>query len=276
MAQYGPLYAQAARACCCITVFLKDDLISEGTGFAISQDGAIFTAAHVVTGRIPIRESDYRDPQLRIYAKFPSLPLAEYRVAICGIHITVDAFNENVQIDQALLLPSSPVRLPYSPFTIGSPPRLGEEVFFAGYSDELEIPFRVDRIVKPEVVGASEFLEAMKHGYRADMTGPMIKRGVVGNVRRIGTYEAQTNTEIECEVFYVDNSIHSGASGGPFVNHQGQAIGVIVQRATTSAAQSSDPKLLVPSGATVGLGLQTIPAMYRRLNGGEVREIGVR
>jgi Trypsin-like peptidase domain len=267
MTLYEPLYTQAARACCCITVFLKDELISEGTGFAISQDGAVFTAAHVVTGRMPIQERDYRDPQLRIFAKFPSLPLLELRVAVCGIHITVDAFNEKVQIDQALLLPSSPVQFPFPPFTIGSPPSLGEEVFFAGYSDELEIPFRVDRIVKPEVAGASEFLEAMKRGYRADMTGPMIKRGVVGNVRRISTCEVRTNAEIECEVFYVDNSIHSGASGGPFLNRQGQAVGVIFQRATTSAAQSSDPRLLVPSGATVGLGLQTIPAMYRKLNG---------
>lgn len=267
MAMYEPIYTQAARACCCITVFLADELISEGTGFAISKDGAVFTAAHVVTGRMPIRESDYRDPELRIYAKFPRLPLAEYLVAICGIHITVDAFNQSVQIDQALLLPSRPVQFPFEPFTIGSPPHLGEEVLFAGYSDELELPFLVDRIVKPEVPGASEFLQAMKRGYRADMTGPMIKRGVTGNVRRIGTYEARTNTEIECDVFYVDNSIHSGASGGPFFNRQGQAVGVIVQRATTSAAQSSDARLLVPSGATVGLGLQTIPVMYRRLNG---------
>ena len=264
---YEALYTQIARACCCITVFLADELISEGTGFAISQDGALFTAAHVVTGRVPIRESDYRDPAVKVFAKFPNLPVIEYRVAICGIHITVNAFSEQVQIDQALLLPASVVQLPFPPFTIGAPPRLGEEVFFAGYSDELELPFRVDKLVRPETSGAKEFLEAMHRGYRADMTGPLIKRGVTGNVRRVSTFEASTNTEIECEVFYVDNSMHSGASGGPFVNRSGQAVGVIVQRATTSAAQSSDPKLLVPSGATVGLGLQTLPAMYRRLSG---------
>ena len=163
------------------------------------------------------------------------------------------------------MLPAAPVLFPFEPFTIGVPPRLGEEIFFAGYSDELESPFRVERLLKPETSGAREFLEAMQRGYRADMTGPLVKRGVIGNARKICTSEAATNMEIECEVFYADNSMHSGASGGPFVNRRGQAVGVIVQRATTSAAQSSDPSLLVPSGSTVGLGLQTIPAIYRWL-----------
>ena len=266
-AMYEALYTQISRACCCITVFLGDEIISEGTGFAISQDGALFTAAHVVTGRMPIREADYKDPAIKVFAKFPGVSLIEYKIAICGIHITVDAFTQNPQIDQALLFPTTSVNLPFSPFTIGAPPRLGEEVFFAGYSDELELPFRIEKLVRPEIHGAKSFLEAMQRGYRADMTGPLIKRGVTGNVRRIGTFEAATNTEIECEIFYVDNSMHSGASGGPFVNRNGQAVGIIVQRATTSASQASDPNLLVPSGATVGLGLQTIPAMYRKLSG---------
>lgn len=262
---YEELYAQVSRACCCITVFLADELISEGTGFAISKDGAVFTAAHVVTGRMPIRESDYRDPTLKVFAKFPGIPVIEYRIAICGIHIEVSSFTSKVQIDQSLLLPATPVLFPFEPFTIGAPPRLGEEVFFAGYSDELELPFRMERLLKPEINGVQEFFDAMQRGYRADMTGPLIKRGVVGNARRICTSEAATNTEIECEVFYADNAMHSGASGGPFINSRGQAVGIIVQRATTSAAQASDSSLLVPSGSTIGLGLQTIPAIYKRL-----------
>ena len=263
---YEPLYNQISSACCCITVFLGDELIGEGTGFAISPDGAVFTAAHVVTCRMPIRESDYRDPALKIFAKFPGVSLLEYRVALCGIHIAMAQFSEAVQIDQALLLPKQPVQLPFPPFTIGVPPRLGEEVFMGGYSDELALPLRIDRLLRPETLGAREFFQAMQRGYRADMTGPMIKRGVVGNSRRMHASESGTSTDIECEIFYIDNSVHSGASGGPVVNHQGLAVGVVVERATTSASQSTDPRLFVPSGATVALGLQTIPAMYRKLS----------
>lgn len=265
---YASLYQQIARACCCITVFLGDELLGEGTGFAISADGAVFTAAHVVTCRLPIRKSDYKDPAIKIYAKFPGIPLLEYRAAICGIDISVDSFDEAIQIDQALLFPAQTVAFPFAPFTVGAPPVLGDEVFFAGYSDELELPFRVDRLLRSETRGASEFFAAMQRGYRADMTGPMSKRGVVGNVRRIGAVEAITNTIIECEVFYIDNAMHCGASGGPVVSRDGLAVGVIVVRATTSASQPSSPNLRVPSGSTLALGLQTVPAMYLRLPGG--------
>ena len=48
----------------------------------------------------------------------------------------------------------------------------------------------------------------------------------------------------------------NGASGGPIVNEAGEAIGVISQRAVTSASQSSDTSLKVPAGATIGLSLE--------------------
>ncbi|WP_373988112.1 serine protease [Duganella sp. BuS-21] len=263
---YETLYEQISRACCFISVFLDGELIGEGTGFAISSDGAVFTAAHVITCRTPIKESDYRDPALKIYVKFPGVPVLEYHVALCGITLQIPQFKDNIQLDQALILPRSPVQLPFSPFTVGSPPRLGEEVFFAGYSDELELPFNVDRLLKSETEGADEFFQAMQKGYRADMTGPMIKRGVVGNIRRIHASQSVNDLKLECDIFYLDNSVHSGASGGPVVNRNGCAVGVIVQRATTSVSQAAAPGLFVPSGATVGLGLQTLPAIYKWLS----------
>lgn len=33
-------------------------------------NGQVITAAHVVTGRFPIRHSDYIDPALKIFCKF--------------------------------------------------------------------------------------------------------------------------------------------------------------------------------------------------------------
>jgi hypothetical protein len=226
----------------------------------------VFTAAHVVTCRMPIRESDYKDSSIRVYAKFSSLPPIEYRIAICGIHISDPVLTQAAQIDQALLYPASPVQLPFQSLQIGPPPRLGEEVFFAGYSDELELPFGLDRILNPSSAKAAEFRQAMQRGGRAaNMTGPMIKRGVVGNVLIVSTREHPSNEEITCNVFYIDNGIHSGASGGPVFNQSGIAIGVVVQRATTSASQAADSNLLVPSGSTVALGLQTVPLMRRRV-----------
>lgn len=260
-----PLYEKISAACCYISVFCDGEKISEGSGFAINEEGVVFTAAHVVTARMPFSENDYRDPSMKILVKFPGLPIAEYRVPICGITINNPAFRNPIQVDQALLFPVNPIVFPAEPFTIGMLPQLGDEVYLAGYSDELELPFRLDRILVSENKGVSEFLLAMQQGYIADMTGPMIKRGVVGNLTGITVGESSTGSDISIDVFYVDNSVHSGASGGPIVDVRGQAVGVIVQRATTSASQSLDTKLLVPSGATVGLGLKTLPHMIKAI-----------
>lgn len=262
---YEELYQRITKPLCSISVYLDQDLISDGSGFAISNDGIVFTAAHVVTGRMPIHAQDYTDPNVKIFVKFRNMPAVEYCVGICGINIGTSSFTDNLQIDQALIIPKNQLNLPFEPFTIGLAPKLGEEIFFAGYSDELQVPFRIDRLIKPDTVDL-EFGVEVRRGHNSDITGPMIKRGVVGNLLNIETVENSTNQKLQCSVFYIDNGIHSGASGGPIVNRQGQAIGVIAQRATTSASQSLDAKLAVPSGATVGLScLNTIPVMYRQL-----------
>ena len=263
---FHELYTRVSNACCYITVFLGDEKISDGTGFAFRPDGQVITAGHVVTGRMPIRAEDYRDPTVKILAKFPGRPLIEYRVGFCGITIIVDAFSQPIQIDQSVLIPASTqTGIPFIHARI-MPPRLGEQVFFAGYSDELELPFLVEKLLKPEVTGSSEFLDAMSKGYLADMTGPLIKRGVIGNVRRICAENTADKISIECDVFYIDNSIHSGASGGPIFNSNGEAVGVITKRAITSASQSQYPGLEVPSGATIGLSLQAVELACRRGN----------
>lgn len=263
---YHDLYTKVSKACCYLTVFLGDEKISDGTGFAFNPSGQVITAGHVVTGRMPIRVEDYRDPAVRIFAKFPGRSLIEYRVGFCGITIILEAFSKPIQIDQAVLIPViAQTDIPIIPARI-MPPRLGEQVFFAGYSDELELPFLVDKLLKPEVNGSSEFFSAMNKGYLADMTGPLIKRGVIGNVRRICAENTADMITIECDVFYIDNSIHSGASGGPIFNNNGEAVGVITKRAITSASQSQYPGLEVPSGATIGLSLQAVELACRRIS----------
>ena len=61
-----------------VTMLHKDhepELISSGSAFCINQAGYLITAAHVVTGRLPIRKEDVEDPNIIIVAKseFPVL-----------------------------------------------------------------------------------------------------------------------------------------------------------------------------------------------------------
>lgn len=187
---------------------------------------------------------------------------------LCAITLKIAAFTAPIDIDLAVLVPKIPigVEIPFLPMEI-SPPLLGERVFLAGYSDELSLPFEVDKLLGREFTGAADFLEAMNKGYMADMTGPLIKQGHIGSSRRVVAQNTGEGHRVECEVIYIDNAMHSGASGGPILNEAGQVVGIITKRATTSAAQSSDAKLAVPSGCTIGIGLQPLQHVARVMAG---------
>ena len=259
------LYARVAKACCYITVFLGDEKISDGTGFALTDTGEILTAAHVVTGRWPIRKADYLDPKLRIFCKFPSVPLIECGVHFCCVELQVSAFTEMVQIDIAVLHPVVALadKLTYIP-ALARPPLLGEEVFMAGFFEELRRPFDVDRLLHQGFNGAQAFHRAMERGYMADMTGPLFKRGVVGNIRRVSASNSSTTERIDCDIFYIDNAMHSGASGGPVFNRQGEAVGLVSQRAVTKVNSGSDEMMKIPSGSTVAVSLAPLLYVHSR------------
>lgn len=263
---YKEIYNNIQKSCCYITVFLGDEIISEGTGFAFTDYGQVITAAHVVTGRFPIKAEDYTDPDVRIFVKFPSVELLEYKVAFCGFNIQCDGFKEDLQLDISVIVPKQELNKKFNflPANI-NPPELGEELFIAGFSDELHVSFGLEKLMKNETLGVNEFHSAMEKGYMADMMGALIKRAVVGNARKIESTNTSENLRVTTDSLYLDNGMHSGASGGPLVNKEGVAVGVITQRAITNASQSSDPNLKVPSGSTICISLGCLPIVNHML-----------
>jgi len=258
---YQQLYNCISNACCAITVIDEGEVVSEGTGFTINADGQILTAAHVALGQWPVDVKKYLNRDTKIIAKLPGIAEYECTLAVCGLEIRVPAFNTPIFIDFAALTPSTalPNPVPFLNSRVMSP-GLGEEVFLAGYSEELEIPFRVDKLLRRDAPGAAEFHSAMARGYLADMTGPLIKRGVVGNTRGIHAQNSASGKMISCEIFFVDNGMNPGASGGPVVNANGEAIGIMTKRAITSASQGAAPSLEVPSGSTIAISLHPLLA----------------
>lgn len=259
---YKDIYNKISKSCCYITVFLDDEKISEGTGFSLNEQGQVITAGHVITGRFPIRNEDVTDPAVKIFVKFPNIELLEYKVVFCGFSIQCEGFKQDLQLDIAAIHPiqERSDSFPYLE-ALSSPPELGDEVFMAGYPDELVASFDFERLMNDNCGGVKEFREAMQKGYMADFMGPLIKRAVVGNIRRIISTNSSENLSVSADSFYTDNGMHSGSSGGPVVNRNGAAVGLITQRAISSASQSSDTKLKVPSGSTICLSLSCLPTV---------------
>ena len=259
------LYRTIAAACCYITVFVDGKVISEGTGFSINSDGQVLTALHVSGGQVPLSDKDFNDPTWRILCKFPGRPAVEYAQTFGTLSIDVPTFRKRLHLDFAVLHPRSGLaNWPFIP--VSEPgPQLGQDVILAGFSEEVVLPFEFDRLLRTDVKGFDEFKTAMEEGYAADMGNLMSKRGHVGNVRYIVAGQ-QGLEDLSFSVFYVDNGMHSGASGGPVVGENG-VIGLITDRAVTDASQASHPKLIVPSGSTLCLGLEPFKWMCRRSHG---------
>ena len=69
----------------------------------------------------------------------------------------------------------------------------------------------------------------------------MVKSGMIGNRKSVFLFDGSLT--LETELFYIDNQLHSGASGGPVVNINADVIGIITQRAITSVPYLETPSL---------------------------------
>jgi hypothetical protein len=261
------IYNRIESALAQLIVFHENEIISHGTGAVFTADGAILTAAHVAAGGLPIKRGEVDDPKRRILAVFSSNgPPRLYKPSLCPFEIVCDGLTP-IQLDIAILVP---VKRPLQPMKhlVASlvPPKLGDEVYFGGYSDEVEFPLNVDRHILPTVVGLDLLKREIASHLRERLTGPLIKRATVGNVR-VAQWALKGTTKLEQSLFYLDNSAHDGVSGGPIVGVDGTLLGVVSKRMITkievelSQGQPVFAKAKVPAGSTLGVGLEPMRAV---------------
>ena len=93
----------------------------------------------------------------------------------------------------------------------------------------------------------------------------MIKSGIVGYRSNFTLNDTSNNAVYNGNIIYMDNVMHSGASGGPVVDLKGTLIGIITERAITSVPFEENPKLKVPSGSAVAISAKTIISILKSL-----------
>lgn len=226
-----------------------------GSGVAISSKGDLLTAAHVVTGRLPVRAEDVWDPALKILAKTARGKFIQYKPVLCGPGLDNEYMTEPLTVDLALLRPIRHLQeeVPYLKVS-DAKVLVGSEVLMAGFPDDIELPFSFDQkldITKPEVEELQEYMRIARHLL-------MIKSGMVGH--RTTAVLSDGNRTVSGDVFYIDNELQTGASGGPVVNMDLEIVGIMTQRAITSVPFRETPDLRVPSGSTVAVS----PRIIRR------------
>lgn len=251
------LYSHVKRAIAHIIVFDDDEVISEGTGFAFTSDGAVLTAAHVIAGGFPVSpgEVDLHSRKVLVFFVQQGLQIL-YRPAICPFQIKGAGLEKPLQLDVAVIVPveKPAAELDFIAASV-DPPSLGDEMYFGGYSDEVEFPFSLDRYLSSNTEGLDVYQRALTTGVKARLAGPIIKRGTVGNAI-VGVAENDGKAVLKQTLFYLDNQVHYGASGGPIVDRSGIARGVISKRMVTRSGDTE-----VPAGSTLGIGLEPLLAL---------------
>ena len=261
------LYVKIRRATAHILVLQDGEKISEGSGFCFLPTGEVLTAAHTIAGGFPVRDREVDSPNRRIVVRlFEQNIDMIYKPAVCPIQISFQSLSiKPLQLDIAIIVPaeSSPQTKFEHLVADTNPVLLGDEMYFGGYSDEVKFPFAFDRNIDSAVEGMDAFRRQFGHGIKRLMAGPMIKHGTVGNVV-LATAGFGGADLLNVTAFYLDNQIHSGASGGPIVSRQGRAKGIILSRSLTTAGQEDGANLQVPSGSTWGISLDVLKTLQKK------------
>lgn len=247
-----------------IRVFENGELFSEGSAFCFSHRGLLITAAHVVDGGKPFDVSRFNELKITIEAHTKTGHIKLYRPKICGININwpTGPLKDNILIDLAVLIPIEPVdNIPFLEIEDDLQP-VGTDVLMAGFPDELEFPLKLDENADMTRLKKVQSEKDIKSNL-SRLKGLLImkKSGMIGfSDDLIINPDLGDGFKLKIGVFYIDNGMHSGASGGPVINSEGKVLGVITKRAVTrvSYPDLENPNKDVPSGSTLAITPKTI------------------
>lgn len=232
-----------------VEVFCGQERICSGSAVAFNNSGFLLTAAHVVV-RLDHIQEDFEDPETVVIAKSKFTDFKQYKIGLCAPRVHLDKYLQNpLVIDLAVLIPvQQSTDIPYLDIR-NSELSIGENVLMAGYPDEMELPFSFDRHLNYR----NNEIQQQNINIEIARRLLMVKRGMIGHRSNFNLQDSSSETEISGEIIYIDNVMHSGASGGPVVTEDGKLSGIISQRAITEIPYENTPDLYVPSGSCVAI-----------------------
>lgn len=234
-----------------LDIFDGDELIDQGSGVCINASGDILTAAHVLSGKLPVKDRDLKD--IRILAKSAKSQREEYHNLICGLSVKIPQFKEPITVDLALIRPIRRSSTKKFVKINGATVSHGEDVLMCGFSDEVALPLDFSQLIDYSHTDFKGIEEQAKKVIDSQFRLSMTKSGMVGRVYNITIGNNANEATVNGATFYIDNVMHSGASGGPVVDRQGNLVGVITQRAISTYSTEKYAGLQVPSGSAVAV-----------------------
>lgn len=237
-----------------ISLVYNGKQISYGSGTVCSKDGKIITACHVID-QISDLEKDIKNARLEV--KLKDIGLRLYKPLLMGITLSIPNIVDGILIDVAIIEPLQPILTKdyLTPVLDFLPLEFGESILLAGYSEETPFILNFDEIIRKKIPINQLNQYNLSLGF---MKQPTFKSGMLSH--KAGLH-VSGNLTMQAEVYHIDNGMHSGASGGPIINSQGEFIGIITHRAMIPIKILVEQKLMktyMPSGNTFGIGTSSL------------------
>jgi len=243
----------------------KRTIVSSGTGTVVRGDGLILTAAHVLMKEV-------KQPYLgNIMVSHPLLGETEYEMVLktalsFALPKTVGDYLQSIELDLMLIKPKVFLghEITFMPLA-AEIATLGEDVIIAGYPDDTDLPFKIFERLNfnnPELAAVRSDIQRMEGFFRL----PLMKRAMIGLVSNISFKDIRVNItglslpesiNFEGAVYWLDNHLTYGGSGGPVVNKDGSLVGVVTEKAFTADKEKMIRKS-VPSGTGMAFSHQMI------------------
>jgi len=245
-----------------ISLVYKGQQISYGSGTVCNKDGKILTACHVID-QINDLENDLKNVRLEVRLKDSGLKL--YKPLLMGITLSIPDLVEGVLIDVAIIEPLQSIKTKdyLTPKLNFIPLEFGESMLLAGYSEETPFILNFDEIIRKKIPIDQVNQYNLSLGF---MKQPTFKSGILSH--KAGLH-VTGNMTMQAEVYHIDNGMHSGASGGPIINSQGEFVGIITHRAMIPIKVLVEQNLLktdTPSGNTFGIGTSALKCYEYLIN----------
>ncbi len=176
------------------TVELRDVEVATGSGFVISPGGYILTNHHVVSAEDRVVERDGREVRLQV-----EVTRVEVLFPADGTRFEARVEAADPEIDLAVLSVSG-VDLPYVGLGDSDALQPGQPIQVTGYP-------------------LGRAVDVGKQARSEGVPQPTVSRGSVAAMR--------TGDEGDARYIQTDAAVHPGSSGGPMVDEQGYAVGVI-------------------------------------------------
>jgi hypothetical protein len=237
-----------------ISLVYKGEQISYGSGTVCNQNGKILTACHVID-QIGDLEKDLNNVRLEVKLKDYGVRL--YKPLLIGITLSVPNLIDGILIDVAIIEPLEPVKTKeyLTPKLDFVPIEFGESMLLAGFSEETPFIFNLDEIIRNKIPLDNRSQFNLNLGF---MKQPTFKSGILSH--KAGLH-VTGNMTMQSEVYHIDNGMHSGASGGPIINSQGEFVGIITHRAMIPIkilVEKNLMQMFAPSGNTFGIGTSAL------------------